>query len=125
MVVALNGVKNIMSGSLKKNLNVRGKKCQNVFSGGIIIGCKDKTSSWHLNGFPVVVTLGQQYHVGEKATVMLYIYIDRHAGTPNKTKTKDTMGLHYSSACNIISRTVGYFQHVHFMPIVGVGKRGV
>ena len=36
----------------------------------------------------MVVTLGQQYHVGEKPTAILYIYINRqHAGTPNKTKT--------------------------------------
>ena len=49
------------------------------------IGCKDKTSSWHIIGFPV----------GEKPNVILYIYynIDRHAGTPSKTKTKDTMNL--------------------------------
>ena len=26
-------------------------------------------------------------------TVILYTYINRHAGTPNKTKTKDTMSL--------------------------------
>ena len=30
--------------------------------GGIIIGCQDINSSWHLNWFPMVVTLlGQQY----------------------------------------------------------------
>ena len=28
------------------------------------------------------ITLGQQYNVGEKPTVILYIYINRHAGTP-------------------------------------------
>ena len=34
-------------------------------------------------------TLGQQYKVGEKPTVILYTYINRHAGTPEKTvKTK-------------------------------------
>ena len=41
------------------------------------------TSSWHLIGsFPTVVTLGQQqYHVGEKPTVILKTYnINRHAG---------------------------------------------
>ena len=27
------------------------------------------------------ITLGQQYNVGEKPTVILYIYINRHAGT--------------------------------------------
>ena len=52
---------------------------------GGIKGCKYKTSSWHLNGFLyVVVTLGQQYNVGEKHTVILYTYINRHAGTPEK-----------------------------------------
>ena len=32
----------------------------------------------------VVATLGQQYNIGEKLTVILYTYIDRHAGPPNK-----------------------------------------
>ena len=37
----------------------------------------------------MVVTLGQQYNVGEKPTVMLYTScIIRHAGTPDKNKTK-------------------------------------
>ena len=51
---------------------------------GGIKGCKYKTSSWHLNiltGSPMVVTLGQQYNVGEKSTVKLYTYINRRAGT--------------------------------------------
>ena len=34
------------------------------------------------------VTLGQQYNVGEKPTVILYTYISRHAGPPNKTQQK-------------------------------------
>ena len=38
-------------------------------------------------GFPNVVTLGQQYNIGEKPAVILYPYIDRHAGTPNTTIT--------------------------------------
>ena len=46
---------------------------------GGIIGCKYKTSSWHLNGFPIVVTLGQQHNIGEKP-------INRHAGTPEKQR---------------------------------------
>ena len=33
---------------------------------------------------------------------MLYSYIDRHAGTPNKTK--DTISLDYYSLCYIASR---------------------
>ena len=54
----------------------------------------------------MVVRLGQQYNVGEKPTVLLYIYINRHAGTLliNKTRTKDTMSLDYNSICNIGSR---------------------
>ena len=36
----------------------------------------------------MVVTLGQQCNTGEKPTVMLYTYINRHAGTPDKNKTK-------------------------------------
>ena len=28
------------------------------------------------------ITLGQQYNFGEKPTVILYIYINRHVGTP-------------------------------------------
>ena len=32
----------------------------------------------------MVVTLGQQYNIGEKPTVTLYTYINRHAGTPEK-----------------------------------------
>ena len=37
-----------------------------------------------------MVTSGQQYHVGEKPSVHIH---NRHAGTPNKTKTKDTRSL--------------------------------
>ena len=53
---------------------------------GGIIGCKDKTSSCHRTSSPMVVTLGDQYNVGEKLTVILSTYINRHAGPPNKTK---------------------------------------
>ena len=35
---------------------------------GGIIGCIDETSSWHLNGFPVV-TLGQLYNVGRSPSL--------------------------------------------------------
>ena len=42
----------------------------------------------------MVVTLGQQYNTGEKPTVMLYTYINRHAGTPTKTKQK-----HFECVC--------------------------
>ena len=35
-------------------------------------------------GSPMQITLGPQYNVGEKPTVILYIYINRHVGTPEK-----------------------------------------
>ena len=37
----------------------------------------------------MVVTLGQQYNVGEKPTVILYTYINRHAGTPDKKQNRN------------------------------------
>ena len=36
----------------------------------------------------MVVTLGQQYNVGEKPTSILYTYINRHAEPPSITKQK-------------------------------------
>ena len=63
---------------------------------GEIIGCKYKTSSWHLNGFPtVVVTLGQQFNTGEESTVVICTYINLHAGTTDKKQTK-----HFSTQLN-------------------------
>ena len=39
----------------------------------------------YLNRFPDGnIILGQQYNVGEKSTVILYTYINRNAGTPEK-----------------------------------------
>ena len=81
---------------LKKKLNTRrpsehpparGEK--NVKRLGGIIGCKYKTSSWHLIGFAMVVILGQQYNVEEKPTVIVYTYINRHAGTPDKKQKQN------------------------------------
>ena len=37
----------------------------------------------------MVVTSGQQYHVGEKPTVILHTYINRHAGTPDKKQKQN------------------------------------
>ena len=40
----------------------------------------------------MVVTLGLQYNIEEKPTVILYTYyINRHAGTPDKNKTKQNI----------------------------------
>ena len=36
----------------------------------------------------MVVILGQEYNVGEKPTVILYTFINRHAEQPNIAKTK-------------------------------------
>ena len=44
----------------------------------------------------MVVTLGQNYYLGKKPIVILYTYIYRDAGTPDKTKTKETMNVHYN-----------------------------
>ena len=65
---------------------VMGEKMSKRLGG--IKGCKYKTSSWHLNRFPMQITLGQQYNVGEKPTVILYIYINhiqRIGCQPEKT----------------------------------------
>ena len=66
---------------------------------GGIIGCKDKTSSWYLIGFPDGCVIGSTVLCrGEtqRYTVHFLLHINRHAATPNKTKTKDTMSLDYS-----------------------------
>ena len=47
--------------------------------------------------------------------------MDRHAGTPDKTKTKDTISSDYSSICYIASRIVDAGVQLNFM-WCGVGK---
>ena len=49
----------------------------------------------------MVVTLGQQYNVGEKPTVILYTYINRHAGTPEKQQKQKNV-VHPSSNTIVI-----------------------
>ena len=58
---------------------------------GGIIGCKYKTSPWHLNGFPDGRNIEQQCNTGEKPTGMLYTYINRHSGTPDKKQNKNDL----------------------------------
>ena len=41
----------------------------------------------------MVVTMGQQYNVGEKPTVILYTYINRHAEPPIITKHKNNSAI--------------------------------
>ena len=76
-------------GFLKKNQNaprpsehppVMGEKCQNVEVGSKAANTKPLHGI--LTGSPMKITLGQQYDVGEKPSVILYIYINRHVGTP-------------------------------------------
>ena len=49
----------------------------------------------------MVVTLDQQYNIGEKPTVILYTYINRHAGTPNKTAKNTTSNMAVIIYCYI------------------------
>ena len=46
----------------------------------------------------MVVTLSQQYNVGEKPTVILNTYINRHAGTPEKQQIQK----HSSTLSNMV-----------------------
>ena len=39
-------------------------------------------TSWYLDGYPDRIALGQQYNIREKPPVVLYNYINSHAGTP-------------------------------------------
>ena len=39
----------------------------------------------------MVVTLGQQNNIGENPIVIMYTYINRHAGTPNRNKTQNNV----------------------------------
>ena len=55
------------------------------------IGCEDTATALYLNGFTMLITLGQHYNVGEKPTVILYTYINRQAEPPNITKHRKTV----------------------------------
>ena len=54
------------------------------------------------------ITLGQQYNVGEKPTVILYTYINRHAGAPENVKTKQLQCSTPSHMVVIIYYYIGY-----------------
>ena len=58
----------------------------------------------------MVVAPGQKYNVGERPTVILYAYINRHAGTPKaKTKSLGTAQFCYvgSSVGWVLARQAG------------------
>ena len=70
---------------------VRGLRGTSELPGRPVIGCKEKTSSWHSIGFPDGSNIGSSvYHIGERPTVILYTYyINRHAGTPSIISGRD------------------------------------
>ena len=47
-------------------------------------------------GFPNVITSGRQYNIGEKPSVILYTYINLHAGTPKNQNPFNLRVLDYS-----------------------------
>ena len=53
----------------------------------------------------MVVTLGQQYNIGKKPTVMLYSYINRHAGTPDKQRRQNSTSSNNKDESNTIIET--------------------
>ena len=63
-------------------------------------------SSWHSIGFPSVSNIGSTVSCRGETHRYTVLHINRHAGTPNKTKIKDTMSLDYSSVCSGGSRVV-------------------
>ena len=83
---------------------VMGEKMSKRLGG--IKGCKYKTSYGISTGSPMVVTLGQQYNIGEKPTVVLYSYINRHAGTPDKQRRQNSTSSNNKDESNPIIETI-------------------
>ena len=66
---------------------------------GGIIGCKYRSLDGISRGSPMMgVSLGQQFNIGEKPTVILYTYINCNAGTPEKQRKQK----HCSTSSNIV-----------------------
>ena len=73
---------------------------------GGIIGCKDKTSSWHLTGFPNGSKIGSTVSCrGENHRYTVHL-LQSPCRDTKQNKDKDTMSLDYSSVCNVGSRVV-------------------
>ena len=76
---------------------------------GGIIGCKYKTSSWHLSGFPGINSniawVKTVKMSGEKPTVILYTYIiNRHARTPDEKQKQNRINVvHHQTFGSIMS----------------------
>ena len=63
----------------------------------------------------MVVTLGHwvnKYNVREKPTVILCIYINRHAGTPDKNSENKNIVVHTSNMVVIIYCYIGFEDEV-------------
>ena len=57
---------------------------------GGIKGCKYKTSSWHLNGFPYGGNIGSTVSYRGEAHRYTVSYINRHAETPDKQRRQNS-----------------------------------
>ena len=84
------------------------------------IGCKDrKTSSWHLIRLPDGGSIGPTVYCRGKAhRDIVRFYINRLAGTPDKTKTKATMSLDTAQFCYIGPR-IGWVSTLLYYHISG------
>ena len=91
-----------------------GEKYRNVRGN---IGRKDKTSLWHLIGFPDGSNIGS-INIIVSGRNPPSININRHAGTPSTTKTKDTMSLGAANFCYIDLESDGC-QHDYIAVLLG------
>ena len=66
----------------------------------------------------MVVTLRQQYNVGEKPTVLLYTYINRRAELPNITSLNTYPGTWYNKRYCTISQDYVYTYYTCKSPSV-------
>ena len=71
----------------------------------------------------MVVPLGQQYNIGEKRTVILYTYINRHAGTPQKQRKQKHCSMNISSNMVVIIYCyIGCEDEITTLILTGVQK---
>ena len=61
-------------------------------------------------GFPYVTTSGRQYNIGEKPSVILYTYINLHAGTP---KPQSFLSKSFGLQCSNCERSELLIWQVH------------
>ena len=73
-------------------------------------------------GFPNVTTSGRQYNFGEKPSVILYTYINLHAGTP---KPQSFLSKSPGLQCSIGSERELYKYINHYFVLPKLGGRGV